>query len=51
MNPIEKLQVIIKEMEGNKSKYVANPQKDFSRNRKVSFYDMMWFMLFIGQTL
>ena len=48
MNPIEKLQVIIKEMEGNKAKYVANPQKDFSRNRKVSFYDMMWFMLFIG---
>ena len=35
-------------MEGNKAQYVANPQKDFSRNRKVSFYDMMWFMLFIG---
>ena len=48
MNPIEKLQKILKEMEGNKAKYVANPQKDFSRNRKVSFYDMMWFMLFIG---
>ena len=48
MNPIEKLQVIIKEMEGNKAKYVANPQKNFSRNRKVSFYDMMWFLLFIG---
>ena len=48
MNPIEKLQVIIKEMEGNKAQYVANPQKDFSRNRKVSFYDMMWFLLFIG---
>ena len=48
MNPIEKLQTTLKEMEGNKAKYVANPQKDFSRNRKVSFYDMMWFVLFIG---
>ena len=48
MNPIEKLQTILKEMEDNKAQYVANPQKDFSRNRKVSFYDMMWFLLFIG---
>ena len=48
MNPIEKLQAIVKEMEGNKAQYVANPQKDFSRNRKVTFYDMMWFLLFIG---
>ena len=48
MNPIEKLQTIVKEMEGNKAQYVANPQKDFSRNRKVTFYDMMWFLLFIG---
>ena len=48
MNPIEKLQAILKEMEGNKAQYVANPQKDFSRNRKVSFYDIMWFILFIG---
>ena len=48
MNPIKKLQTILKEMETHKSQYVAEPQKDFSRNRKVSFYDMMWFLLFIG---
>lgn len=48
MNPIEKLQTILKEMESNKAQYVANPQKDFSRKRKASFYDMMWFLLFIG---
>ena len=48
MNPIEKLQTILKEMESSKDKYVANPQKDFSRNRKVTFYDLMWFLLFIG---
>ena len=51
MNPIEKLQTILKEMEGSKDKYVANPQKDFSRNRKVTFYDLMWFLLFIAQIL
>ena len=33
MNPIEKLQEIL---------------KDFTRKRKVTFYDMMWFVLFIG---
>ena len=48
MNPIEKLQIILKEMESNKKQYVANPQRDFSRNCKVSFYDMMRFLLFIG---
>ena len=48
MNPIEKLQAILQEMESNKKEYVANPQKDFTRKRKVTFYDMMWFMLFIG---
>ena len=48
MNPIETLKAIVKELESNKEKYVANPQKDFSRNRKVSFYDMMMFVLFIG---
>lgn len=48
MNPIEKLQTILKEMENNKELYVAKPQKDFTRNRKVSFYDIMWFLLFIG---
>ena len=48
MNPIEKLQAIVKEMESDRKLYVANPEKDFSRNRKVSFYDMIWFMLFIG---
>ena len=26
-------------MESNKNLYVANPQKDFTRKRKVSFYD------------
>ena len=48
MNPVGILKAIIKEMAGNKAQYVANPQKDFSRNRKVTFYDMMWFLLFIG---
>ena len=48
MNPIEKLQTILKEIESNKAQYVAKPEKDFSRNRKVSFYDLMWFLLFIG---
>ncbi|MBQ3451972.1 MAG: IS4 family transposase [Selenomonadaceae bacterium] len=48
MNPIEKLQTILKEMESNKAQYIANPQKDFTRKRKVTFYDMMWFLLFIG---
>ena len=48
MNPIEKLQTILKDMEKDKNQYVVNPQKDFSRNRKISFYDMMWFLLFIG---
>ena len=48
MNPIEKLQAILQEMESNKREYVANPQKDFIRKRKVNFYDMMWFLLFIG---
>lgn len=48
MNPIGILKAIVKEMEGNKDRYVAEPQKDFSRNRKVTFYDMMWFLLFIG---
>ena len=48
MNPIEKLQAILKEMESDKNLYVVNPQKDFTRNRKVSFYDMMWFLLLIG---
>ena len=35
-------------MDNNKKQYVVNPQKDFTRNRKVTFYDMMWFLLFIG---
>ena len=48
MNPIETLKSILKEMDNNKKQYVANPQKDFTRNRKVTFYDMMWFLLFIG---
>ena len=48
MNPIEKLQTVLKEMEGNKTQYVTKPEKDFTRNRKVTFYDMMWFLLLIG---
>ena len=48
MNPIEKLQAILQEMEGNKKQYVDNPQTDFTRKRKVTFYDIMWFLLFIG---
>lgn len=48
MNPIKVLKSILKEMDSNKDLYVANPKKDFTRNRKVSFYDMMWFLLFIG---
>jgi len=48
MNPIEKLQTVLKEMEGNKTQYVTKPERDFTRKRKVTFYDMMWFLLFIG---
>ena len=48
MNPIEILKTILREIDSNKNLYVANPQKDFTRKRKVSFYDMMWFLLFIG---
>ena len=48
MNPIEKLQEILREMDNNKNLYVVNAQKDFTRKRKVTFYDMMWFVLFIG---
>ena len=48
MNPIEILKEILKEMDSNKNPYVANPEKDFTRKRKVTFYDMMWFLLFIG---
>lgn len=48
MNPIGKLQTILKEMDSNKNLYVTNSQKDFTRKRKVTFYDMMWFVLFIG---
>ena len=48
MNPIEILKTILREIDNNKNLYVANPQKDFTRNRKVTFYDMMWFLLFIG---
>ena len=35
-------------MNNSKNLYVVNPGKDFSRNRKVTFYDIMWFLLFIG---
>lgn len=48
MNPVETLKAILKEMENHKEQYVAKPQKDFTRNRKVTFYGMMWFLLFIG---
>ena len=48
MNPIEKLQTVLKEMEGNKTQYVTKPERDFTRKRKVTFYEMMWFLLFIG---
>jgi hypothetical protein len=48
MTPIETLQAILKEIEREKKQYVSNPEKDFSRNRKVTFYDLMWFLLFIG---
>ena len=34
MNPIEKLQKILKEMKSNKDKYITNSQKDFTHNRK-----------------
>ena len=45
MNPIEILKTILREIDNNKNLYVANPQKDFTRNRKVTFYDMMWFLI------
>ncbi len=35
-------------MAGSKEQYVTKPEKDFKRNRKVTFYNMMWFLLFIG---
>ena len=41
MTPIEKLQAILKEMDNDRNPYMANPQKDFSRKRKVTFYDLM----------
>jgi len=41
INPIGILKAIVKEIAGNKDRYVAEPQKDFSRNRKVTFYDIM----------
>ena len=47
MNPIEKLQKILKEMESNKAPYVTKPEKDFTRKRKITFYDMICFLLFI----
>ena len=48
MSKIEKIKEILREMQSNRELYVQNPQKDFIRNRKVNFYDMMWFLIFIG---
>ena len=48
MTPIEKLKDILKEFDSNKNQYVTNPGKDFTRKRKISFYDMIWFLIFIG---
>lgn len=48
MSKIEKIKEILREMQSNREIYVQNPQKDFIRNRKVNFYDMMWFLIFIG---
>ena len=48
INPIEKLQAILKELESNKVQYITKPERDFTRNCKITFYDIMWFLLFIG---
>lgn len=46
---MEILKAILQETDSNKKKYVAKPQKDFTRNHKVTFYDIMWFLLFIEE--
>lgn len=45
---IEKIKKFLSEMQDNRELYVQNPNKDFIRNRKVTFYDIMWFLIFIG---
>lgn len=48
MTIIDKVKEILKKIEDSREEYVQNPKKDFVRKRKVTFYDLMWFLLFIG---
>ena len=48
MRAINKIKEILKEMQDNRELYVQNPNVDFTRSRKVTFFDMMWFLIFIG---
>ncbi len=48
MRAIEKIKEILKEMQENRELFVQNPNVDFTRSRKVTFFDMMWFLIFIG---
>ena len=41
----QKLIHIIKKMSGNPKDFVQNPEKDFTRNRKLSFESMVSFIL------
>lgn len=43
-----KLMKIISEMASNKDSFVNNPDKDFTRNRKLSFEDLIGFVLSMG---
>ena len=35
-------------MQENRELFVKNPNVDFTSSRKVTFFDMMWFLIFIG---
>jgi hypothetical protein len=44
-----RLESIIKDITENSHLYVKNPEKDFTRNRKLSFEEMFKILLSIGQ--
>lgn len=44
----EKLMSIISDMASRKEEFVKNPGKDFTRNRKLSFEEIIKFMLAMG---
>ena len=43
-----RLESIIKDITKNSHLYVKNPEKDFTRNRKLSFEEMFKILLSIG---